>query len=112
MNFVISHRQTSQSDSNPMILLRNHSTPNCTRQHQNTESGSSKTHEGFSTPCKNKKKTHNVKSRRVLNCNLSELSKKIPSKLRDYSLDYCDIFLVSCTPEVKLKILSKMAHSN
>lgn len=26
MNFVISHRQTSQSDSNPVILLRNHCT--------------------------------------------------------------------------------------
>lgn len=31
MNFVISHRQTSQSDSNPVILLRNHYTPNCCR---------------------------------------------------------------------------------
>lgn len=29
MNFVISHRQTSQSDPNPVILLRNHSTSNC-----------------------------------------------------------------------------------
>lgn len=26
MNFVISHRQTSQSDSNPVILLRNRRT--------------------------------------------------------------------------------------
>lgn len=40
MNFVISHRQTSQSDSNPVILLRNRCTSNCCRLHPNTRPGS------------------------------------------------------------------------
>lgn len=35
MNFVISHRQTSQSDPNPVILPPNHSTSNCCTLHQN-----------------------------------------------------------------------------